>query len=210
MAARIRFVDPSDADAIAAIYRPVVETTTISFETVPLASDEIARRIAETVVTHPWLVCEIGGRVAGYAYATRHRVRAAYRWSVDTSVYVDTSCRRCGVGLGLYASLRAALTAQGYVNAFAGISLPNPASVGLHEAVGFKAIGVYRSAGYKLGAWLDVGWWQLALQSPAEPPSEPLEIGVVRTRPDWAVLLNSGASLVRGDIPDPPEPRATR
>ena len=103
--ARIRFADESDAAAVAAIYRPIVESTAISFETAPPDREEMARRIVETIRDHPWLICEIRGRVAGYAYATKHRVRSAYRWSVDTSVYVDSSFRQGGVGRGLYGSL---------------------------------------------------------------------------------------------------------
>ena len=170
MAARIRVAEAGDAEAIAAIYRPAVESSAISFETVAPGRDEIARRLADTLVAYPWLVCEIGGRVAGYAYASTHRVRAAYQWSVDTSVYVDEAFRRSGVGRGLYRSLFAILGAQGFFNAFAGIALPNPASVALHEAVGFEPLGVYRRVGFKLGAWHDVGWWYLPLQPlPASP-----------------------------------------
>src|SRR2546429_6274572 len=117
MSARIRLADESDAAAIAQIYRPIVESTAISFETVPPDREEIVRRLVNTTREHPWLVCEIGGRVAGYAYAAKHRVRSAYRWSVDTSVYVDASCRQRGVGRGLYRSLFGILAAQGYFNA---------------------------------------------------------------------------------------------
>src|SRR5262245_59630554 len=156
MAAEIRTAHPSDAATIAAIYRPIVEETTISFETTPPDANEIARRIADTLTAFPWLVCDLEGQIAGYAYASKHRVRAAYQWSVDTSVYVDTAYRRLGIGRALYQSLFAILAAQGYVNAFAGIALPNAGSVGLHEAVGFVRIGTYHRVGYKLGAWRDV------------------------------------------------------
>jgi phosphinothricin acetyltransferase len=199
MAARIRFAGESDAAAIAGIYRPVVESTAISFETVPPDRDEMARRIAGTTREHPWLVCEIGGRVAGYAYATRHRVRSAYRWSVDTSVYVEESFRQGGVGRGLYGSLFAILSAQGYFNAYAGIALPNTASVGLHEAVGFRKIGVYQRVGYKFGEWRDVGWWQLELRAHEAMPAEPLDIDMVRALPDWSALLATGEPAVRAE-----------
>src|SRR5262245_48367495 len=199
MAARIRFADRSHAAAIADIYRPIVESTAISFETVPPEPDEMARRIVETTRDHPWLVCEVGGRVAGYAYATRHRIRAAYRWSVDTSVYVDERFRQGGVARGLYASLFAILAAQGYFNAYAGIALPNAASVGLHEAVGFKKVGVYQRVGYKFGEWRDVGWWQLELRAHEQSPAEPLDIEAVRARPGWAALLARGEPAVRGE-----------
>jgi L-amino acid N-acyltransferase YncA len=199
MPVRVRFADESHAAAIADIYRPIVESTAISFETDPPGRDEMARRIIETTRQHPWLVCEIGGRVAGYAYATRHRVRSAYRWSVDTSVYVDESFRQGGVGRGLYASLFAILAAQGYFNAYAGIALPNAASVGLHEAVGFRKIGVYQRVGYKFGEWRDVGWWQLELKAHEQSPAEPLVVEAVRARPGWDALLALGEPFVRAE-----------
>jgi phosphinothricin acetyltransferase len=199
MPALIRFADESDAAAIAGIYRPVVESTAISFETVPPDRNEMARRIVDTTREHPWLVCEIGGRVAGYAYATKHRVRSAYRWSVDTSVYVDASLRQSGVGRGLYGSLFGILSAQGYFNAYAGIALPNAASVGLHEAVGFRKIGVYQRVGYKFGEWRDVGWWQLELRAHEGSPGEPLDIETVRALPDWNALLARGEPSVRAE-----------
>jgi phosphinothricin acetyltransferase len=197
MTPHIRLATLSDAEAIAAIYRPVVETTTISFETVAPDRDEMAKRLADTLVSHPWLVCEVNGRVAGYADATKHRVRAAYQWSVDTSVYVDAACRRSGVGRGLYHSLFAILAAQGFVNAFAGIALPNGASVALHEAVSFEPLGVYRRVGFKLGAWHDVGWWQLAIRAHEASPDAPLSVAAVQRRGDWASLLASGQPSIR-------------
>jgi L-amino acid N-acyltransferase YncA len=197
MSARIRMASAEDAEAIAAIYRPVVESTTISFEAVPPDRDEMAQRIADTLPTHPWLVCDIGDRVAGYAYASKHKVRAAYQWSVDTSVYVDAGWRRSGVGRGLYQSLFAILAAQGFFNAYAGVALPNAASVALHEAVGFEALGVYRRVGFKRGAWRDVGWWQLTLRDHAALPDAPLLISALQQRDDWASLLSTGESAIR-------------
>jgi phosphinothricin acetyltransferase len=176
MAARIRLAQDSDAEAIAEIYRPVVETTAISFETVAPDRDEMTRRIGETLRSYPWLVCDADGDVAGYAYATKHRVRAAYQWSVDTSVYVAAEHRRRGVAQGLYVALFRVLAAQGFFNAYAGIALPNPASVALHESVGFKPLGIYRSVGFKLGAWHDVGWWELLLKPHETPPRAPLDL----------------------------------
>jgi phosphinothricin acetyltransferase len=172
--------------------RSIVESTSISFETVAPDADEIRRRIQEVLGAHVWLVCERDRVVAGYAYASKHRARAAYQWSVDTSVYVDDRFRRRGVGHALYLSLLAVLSAQGYANAFAGITLPSPASVGLHERVGFTPLGVYRRVGYKLGAWHDVGWWQRPLdRSDAVPP-------VVRSLNEVRVSQNLDAIVARG------------
>jgi len=197
MSVRIRLASEQDADAIAAIYRPVVEDTAISFETTAPGREEMASRVAETLSSYPWLVCERDGRIAGYAYATRHRVRAAYQWSVDTSVYIDEAERRSGVGRGLYLSLFAILAAQGYFNAFAGIALPNPGSVALHEAMGFEKLGVYQNVGFKLGEWRDVGWWQLMLRSHEAVPHEPLALDSVRRLPAWERLLVRGEAVVR-------------
>lgn len=192
----IRLATGGDAAAIANLYRPIVESTAISFETEPPDEEAIRRRLDATLPAYPWLVCEIGGVVAGYAYASRHRDRAAYRWSVDTSVYVDESHRRSGVGRGLYTSLFSILVTQGFVNAYAGITLPNPGSVALHEALGFQSIGIYRNVGFKLGAWRDVGWWQLSLQE-RDSPDVPLDLMTLQRWPQWGQLLASGLSMIR-------------
>lgn len=197
MTVHIRLAQDLDADAIADIYRPIVESTIISFEAEAPGRSEMARRIHDTLRTYPWLVCEIDGRVAGYAYAGGHRVRSAYQWSVDTSVYTDEGHRRRGVGCGLYDSLCAILAAQGYINAYAGIALPNPASVAMHEAVGFERIGVYQGVGYKLGRWCDVGWWQRSLGERQQSPRPPQAIAAIARQPSWQGLLRHGESRVR-------------
>jgi phosphinothricin acetyltransferase len=139
--------------------------------------------------------------MAGYAYAGRHSARAAYQWSVDTSVYIHADFRRCGVGRGLYKSLFEILIAQGYCNAYAGITLPNAGSVGLHESVGFQPVGVYRSVGFKMGAWHDVGWWQLELQPRMPQPREPVSIGQVQSDATrWQHMLAAGLACIRPAI----------
>ncbi len=168
-----RIATTDDAHAIAAIYAPYVRDTAVSFETEAPDADEIARRIERLGVQYPWVVAERDGRVVGYAYACEYRARLAYRWSVDSAVYLDASAHRKGIGRGLYARLFALLIEQGYVNVFGGITLPNASSVGLHEAMGFTPIGVYRRVGYKCGRWPDVGWWQLVLREPPPDPPEP-------------------------------------
>jgi L-amino acid N-acyltransferase YncA len=193
----IRLAGRDDANEIAAIYRPFVESTIISFETVAPEPHEMADRIAATLTRYPWLVCESDGEIAGYAYATKHRERRAYQWSVDTSAYVHPRYWRRGIGGGLYRSLFAVLSAQGFVNAYAGIALPNPASVGLHESAGFQPVGIYRSVGYKLGAWHDVGWWERALQNHETAPREPLSLAALQSRNDWKALLAAGLPAIR-------------
>lgn len=200
MGSSIRLVVEADVAAIADLYRPIVESTSISFETEPPTEEEMRRRIGETLPFYPWLVYEFDGKVAGYAYATRHRVRAAYQWSVDTSVYVHPEFRRSGVGRGLYVSLFGILAEQGYFNAYAGIALPNPASVALHQRVGFQPIGVYQNVGYKLGAWHDVGWWQLVLRQCEVSPPRPLDLRATQDRSDWEALVARGMSMIRATV----------
>lgn len=167
----IRIAHPDDAAAVQAIYAPVVRDTPISFEVDPPGIDEMRRRIDTTLDTFPWLVhLDAQGAVDGYVYASRHRERQAYQWSVDVTVYVRADARRQGVGQQLYRALFDRLVPLGYCQAFAGITLPNAASVGLHESVGFRPVGVFPRSGHKLGAWHDVGWWQRPLQQPDEPP----------------------------------------
>lgn len=195
--AKIRPATLQDAGQIQAIYAPIVRDTVISFEQIVPSAPEMQRRISETLDQLPWLVCENQGEILGYAYAGPHRTRAAYQWSVDTSVYVQAQARRIGIGRALYGSLFKILCLQGYVNAYAGIALPNPGSVGLHEAVGFEPVGIYRDVGYKLGAWHDVGWWQRRLQPKPAAPERPQGIQVVQQTPEWPLALAAGESLLR-------------
>lgn len=161
---RVRIASAGDAEAIAAIYAPYVLETAISFEDRPPSAEEMAVRIDETLRTHPFLVGEREARVVGYAYAGPHGGRAAYRWSANVSVYVDRKAQRGGVGRALYGELIGVLRRQGLHSLFAGIALPNAASVGLHEAMGFEHLGTYREVGFKQGAWHDVGYWRLGLR----------------------------------------------
>lgn len=175
--ASIRAAVAGDAEAIAAIYAPIVAHTAISFETEPPGADEMRQRIAETQRRLPWLVgVDASGRVLGYAYASRHRERAAYRWSVDTTVYIHEDARGRGIGGALYRELFRQLVALGYFQAFAIVVLPNDGSIALHESVGFRPVGVCRNAGFKLGQWRDVGWWQCELQAPVDPVEPRLPI----------------------------------
>lgn len=169
----IRCVEAADAGAVRGIYAPFVTDSATSFELEPPDAAEMARRIEQQREQFPWLVYEAGGEVLGYAYASPHRAaRKAYQWCVETSVYIHAGARRRGVGRALYTALFELLRRQGFVNAYAGITLPNPGSVRLHESLGFVPVGVYPRIGFKFAAWHDVGWWQLRLQE-TDPSTDP-------------------------------------
>ena len=146
---------------------------------------------------HPWLVCEDGGAITGYVYACSHRERAAYRWAVDTAVYIARDRRRGGVGRALYTSLLAMLPLQGYVTACAGVTMPNPGSVGLHQAMGFELVGTYRHVGFKCGVWHDVAWFQRDLLPLPSRPPEPRPPEAVRGSLEWNAALSAGQRLLR-------------
>ena len=168
----IRDADPApDGAACAAIYAPHVEGSAVSFEERAPDAAEMAARIERYGASHAWLVAEREGEVVGYAYATAFNERPAYRWSTSVSVYIAGDARGEGVGRALYEALFDRLRERGFRMACAGITLPNEASVGLHESLGFKQIGVNPEIGFKNGAWRDVGWFQLEL---APRPDGPL------------------------------------
>ena len=189
--------EADDAGGVAAIYAPIVRDTPISFELDPPDADEMRRRIERTGARTPWLVCTTGAALVGYAYATGHRERAAYRWSVDVSVYVHEAARGRGVATGLYEALLGILRVQGFHRAYAGITLPNAASVGLHESAGFRPVGVYRAVGFKCGAWHDVGWWELALAEASDTPAEPVPFQQIVHTPEIAAACAAGLARVR-------------
>jgi phosphinothricin acetyltransferase len=191
--ARIRTATRADAPAIAAIYGPVVERSAITFELEPPSIAELARRIRSVRARWPWLVLERGGDVVAYAYASTWRARVAYTWAVESTVYVRPDAQRQGVGRALYRSLLACLRLQGYRLAIGGITLPNPASVALHEALGFRLVGVHRACGHKLGRWHDVGFWECELAPPTEAmPSQPVVPRALASTAEWAAALASG------------------
>jgi L-amino acid N-acyltransferase YncA len=168
---RIRIAEKEDGLDIAEIYAPVVERTHISFELVPPSPEEMARRMSAALENHVFLVADAGVRVDGYAYASKYREKPAYTWSAETTIYVRDAARGTGVGQSLYRALLKVLAAQNYRRAFAGIALPNHASVAMHEAVGFKHIGTNPEAGFKFDRWHDLGWWSLQLNNHEGPPA---------------------------------------
>jgi phosphinothricin acetyltransferase len=172
--ATVRDASEDDASACAAIYAPYVRETAVSFEREPPTPAQMAERIAAATRTHAWVVLEDedDDYVVGYAYGGLHQKRAAYRFSCEVSVYVEQGRRRSGSGRVLYEALFKRLAARGYLIAVAGMTLPNEASTGLHRAMGFEPVGVYRRIGWKFGAWHDVAWMQRALGVEHDPPAE--------------------------------------
>jgi L-amino acid N-acyltransferase YncA len=185
----LRAAERRDSGDIAGIYAPIVRETAISFETDPPSPDTMAARIENTLKLYPWLVAVHAEKVLGYSYAGEHRQRAAYRWSVDLTVYVAASARGRGIGRKLYGALTGILRAQGFRSAFAGITLPNDASIRLHQAAGFEALGIYKNVGFKLGEWRDVGWWRFALTENSDPPAEPIPFAEFCLTPEFAAIL---------------------
>ena len=170
----IRAARPDDAGAIAAIYRPYVEGGTISFEDVAPDATTMARRMAVGDGLYPWLVAEVNGAVAAYAYASQWSPRSAYRWTVETTVYVAPPAHGRGLGRAVYAALLATLTGPGFHQAIGRISLPNPPSVALHQRLGFHRTAAMPAMGYKAGRWIDVECWQRTLAEATATPIEPL------------------------------------
>ncbi|MGH2553215.1 MAG: GNAT family N-acetyltransferase [Chitinophagaceae bacterium] len=170
---QIRIADGSDAEGILSIYAPYIEHSSFTFETIVPAKDEFAERIKYNLQNWPWLVCEVDGVIAGYAYATRYRERTAYQWGTECSVYIHDDYQRTGIAKALYISLFEILKKQGFRNVYAVINLPNERSVAFHESCGFKYFATYEKVGYKLGKWKNVGWWRLMLNEFGDEPPAP-------------------------------------
>ena len=166
----IRAVTADDAPAIAAIYAHYVERTVATFEEVAPDAAEMAGRIAAVVPAFPWLVAELGGAIAGYAYGRPYHARAAYRWTCEAGIYLAHDRRKHGLGTKLYEALLDDLTDRGFVAAIASITVPNPESTRFHEKLGFEKVGVMEGIGFKTGKWRDVGYWQIGLGPRTIPP----------------------------------------
>ena len=182
MALLIRLAREDDSAALAAVYRPYVEDSRISFEDQAPDASEMARRLRGDVPGHhPWLLAEEDGRILGYAASSPFRTRRAYRWTVETGIYLAADVQGRGIGRALLSPLLDLLTRQGYVAAIGAIALPNDASVKLHETLGFFHTGTYRQVGFKFGEWLDVGLWEKELAPRSAAPAEPIPYASVRT-----------------------------
>lgn len=192
-AGSVRVAAPPDAAAMLAIYAPIVRTSAITFEDEPPSIAEFAERVRTVTARWPWLVHEQDGAVTGYAYATTWRTRAAYQWTVETTVYVHPDAYRRGIARALYRSLAACLRLQGARLAIGAITLPNPGSVALHETCGFRLVGVHRACGHKLGRWHDVGFWELGLAERRDAaPAEPRPPSALVGSAAWDVALRAG------------------
>ena len=195
MAVRLRAATESDLPAIRAIYEPFVEQTAITFASDPPTLSDLETKLRKKT-HHPWLVCELDGSVVGYAYAGPIRERDAYRWSVETSIYVAPDFQRRGVARGLYTALLEILERQGYVTAYAVVTTPNPASIAFHESFGFERAGRFDRLGYKHGSWHDVEWWERRLRPHPDDPDDPLSIATAQTRQWWDEALAQGVERI--------------
>ncbi len=187
MTARIRVAEEQDAQAIADIYAPAVSTRATSFELTPPDATEMSRRISAVLAQYPWLVCESTDKVVGYVYATAHRERAAYR----------EDAQRRGIARALYTALFEILALQGYRNAYAGVTLPNPASIVMHESMGFERVGVYHRVGYKMNKWHDVAWFERPLAEHVLEPSEPIAFPMLATSLEAKAALAGAEGLIK-------------
>ncbi|MBM3985787.1 MAG: N-acetyltransferase family protein [Planctomycetes bacterium] len=201
MTVRLRLATPADGAAVAALYAPYVRDTCITFEYEEPDGAEFGRRIETVLKLAPWLLAVEAGpgseKLLGYAYGTTWRTRVAYRWVIETAIYVDRKHHRRGIGRALYGALLDLLRMQGFCRAIGGITLPNPESVGLHERLGFRFVGNYPKCGYKHGTWWDVGFWDLEMRAHPERPEETLGVEVLMARAEAAAVLERAGRAVR-------------
>lgn len=193
---RIRFAVPEDAAAILKIYRKYIENTRVTFEIEVPTVEAFRERMERITAWFPWIVCEIDGTIAGYAYASKHGERAAYRWSADLSVYIDENYHRYGMGTALYTALLEMLRAQGYFTVYAGVSTPNPKSEAFHSAFGFRNLGEFKNAGYKLGEWCGVSWYELVLKEYVKEPAETISIGMLCTKENLEPFFENAERMI--------------
>ena len=171
----IRVATENDAENILGIYSPYIANTSFTFETEVPSVETFKERINTYLINWPWLVCEMDGTLAGYAYGARYRERTAYQWCVEVSVYIHDDHQRSGIARALYVALIEILKRQGFRNVYAVINLPNDKSVAFHESCGFTYFATYMNVGYKLGLWKNVGWWQLPLNEYTDEPAAPIK-----------------------------------
>ena len=187
----IRIATPEDAAGILDIYAPYISNTSFTFETDIPSMEEFAARIKSYLINWPWLVAETNGKITGYAYASRHRERTAYQWSVESSVYIQDDFQMAGLGRVLYTTLFEILKRQGFNNMYAVINLPNDKSVAFHERLGFQYFATYEKVGYKLGKWKNVGWWRLSVNEYGDEPAAPIKFSELNKDTLAAIFANA-------------------
>lgn len=193
----IRLATPKDGEALLNIYKWYIENTAITFETEVPSAEAFGQRIENTLARFPWLVCEIDGVVAGYAYASKHRERAAYQWSADLSIYVDEKYHRRHIAKALYQVLGETLRLLGYYTVYAGVTSPNPKSEAFHIAYGFDTVGVFENVGYKLGQWWGVKWFKYALTDYQKKPTTPKVFTEVKDTEIFEEILRDAEELIQ-------------
>jgi phosphinothricin acetyltransferase len=193
----IRLATEADCAAILDIYAPFIRNTVVTFEyDVPSLTD-FRVRLANIIKQYPWLVCEIDGKIVGYAYASRYSERRAYDWSTDASVYVHPDFQRHKIASALYDALFEILKIQGYYNVYAVITAANNTSQLFHEAFGFIPVGIFHHVGFKAGRWLDVKWMELTLNEPSDTPIDPKTVHEIKHYPEFAMVINKAVRMIR-------------
>lgn len=193
----IRLISENDSHEVLNIYKPYVLNTIVSFEYEPPSEDEFLLRIQNNISEYPWLVCLHGHKIIGYSYASKHRYRTAYQWSCESTVYLLTEYHRKGIARILYKTLFSILNIQGYFNVYAGVSLPNEKSVGFHQSVGFRKVGIYEKVGYKFNKWHDVEWFQFQLQKHIVNPTTPKTIQSIMSSEKLIEIFKDANNEVR-------------
>ena len=175
----IRVATKADAQGMLEIYAPFILNSGITQETEVPSVEEFQMRILSGLEERPWLVCELADQIAGYAYAGKHRERKGYQWCTEPSVYISEKFYQRGIANALYTALFDILKIQGYVNAYAVITLPNEKSIGFHKKFGFDYLTTYPKIGYKLGQWHDVGWMQYEINPHKQEPPDPVKFTAI-------------------------------
>lgn len=194
---KIRLAIESDVESILEVYTPFITDTVITFEYKVPTVKEFGQRMAEIQQRYPWFVCEVNNNIVGYAYASRFNEREAYDWSADFSIYIRPEFHRRNIGKALYYTLFETLKLQGYYNAYAGVTLPNIKSEGLHESFGFKSAGVYHNVGYKLGSWHDVKWYELKINEHIREPLKPKNINEISSSVELKPITKEAEKMIK-------------
>lgn len=194
---KIRLATENDSESLLTIYGEYIRNTAVTFETDIPSVVEFSNRIRNVLESTPWLVCEINGENVGYAYASKHRERAAYQWSVDVTVYINPQFHRKYIATALYTALIELLKIQGYYSTYAGVSLPNVNSEGFHESFGFKPVGVFHNVGYKFGEWRDVKWFELRILGYFANPEVPITINKIKDTEDFRNIIKNAMQIIK-------------